>query len=147
MGPVSFTYSGHVQTPIDRVFALISDPERMPEWLPRCVAAKAGIPARQGKGARYTVTFQRDEVRHETVIEVIEFSAPHSFGWVEIYHRAGSKTFFALGFAGGSTKVTMKHIFVPTGLRSWINGQFYRRRNAHRMFEGLLNNLRKALTR
>jgi len=74
-------------------------------------------------------------------------SAPHTFGWVEIYHRAGSKTFFALGFQGGSTKVTLKHIWQPTGFRSWLNGQFYRRRNAHRMFSGLINNVRKALTR
>lgn len=149
MGPVSFTYSGHVQAPIDRVFALISDPLRMPEWLPRCVAVKPGTPEREGKGARWHVTFllKRNALQHESLIEIIDFSPPHGFGWVEIYHRAGSKTFFGLGFAGGSTKVTMKHLWVPTGLRSWLNGQFYRRRNAHRMFEGLLNNLRKALTR
>lgn len=147
MGPVSFTYSGTVATPIDRVFALISDPLRFPEWLPRCIAVKPPTPDRRGKGARYLLTFQRDETRHESQIEIIEFSPPHSFGWVEIYHRAGSKTYFGLGFAGGSTKVTMKHIWKPTGFRSWLNGQFYRRRNAHRMFDGLLNNLRKALTR
>lgn len=147
MGPFSFTYSGLVQVPIDRVFALIADPLRMPEWLPRCIAVKATTDGRAGKGARYKLTFQRDAIRHESVIEVIEFSPPHGFGWVEIYHRIGSKTFFGLGFAGGSTKVTMKHVWMPTGFRSWLNGQFYRRRNAHRMFEGLLNNLRKALTR
>ena len=147
MSPVSFTYSGLVQVPIDRVFALIADPLRMPEWLPRCIAVKATTDGRPGKGARYKLTFQRHAIRHESVIEVIDFSPPHGFGWVEIYHRVGSKTFFGLGFAGGSTKVTMKHIWMPTGFRSWLNGQFYRRRNAHRMFEGLLNNLRKALTR
>lgn len=147
MGPVSFTYSASVQSPIDRVFALISDPLRMPEWLPRCVAVKATTSDRVGKGARYKVTFQRDAHRHEAVIEIIDFQAPHTFGWVEIYHRAGSKTFFALSFAGGSTKVTLKHIWQPTGFRSWLNGQFYRRRNSGRMFDGLINNLRKALIR
>ena len=148
MRPVSFTYSGTVPAPIDKVFALISDPMRMPEWLPRCVAVKATTnDARVGKGSRFKVTFQRDANRHEAVIEIIDFQSPHSFGWVEIYHRAGSKTFFGLGFAGGSTKVTLKHIWQPTGFRSWLNGQFYRRRNSHRMFDGLINNLRKALIR
>jgi len=148
MGPVSFTYSASVPAPIDRVFALISDPLRMHEWLPSCVAVKATTGNRNaGKGARYKLTFQRDTHQHESVIEIIDFSAPHTFGWVEIYHRAGSKTFFALGFEGGSTKVTLKHIWQPSGFRSWLNGQFYRRRNAHRMFSGLINNLRKALTR
>lgn len=148
MGPVSFTYSASIPAPIDRVFALISDPLRMPEWLPRCIAVKATTNDRPGKGARYKVTFQRDtNPRHESVIEIIDFSPPHTFGWVEIYHRVGSKTFFALGFAGGSTKVTLKHVWHPTGFRSWLNGQFYRRRNARRMFDGLINNLRKALMR
>jgi len=148
MGPVSFTYSASVPAAIDNVFALISDPLRMPEWLPRCVAVQATTNHKfPGKGARYKLTFQRESHRHEAVIEIIDFQAPHTFGWVEIYHRAGSKTFFALGFAGGSTKVSLKHIWVPTGFRSWLNGQFYRRRNAHRMFDGLINNLRKALIR
>ena len=148
MRAVSFTYSGTVPAPIDKVFALISEPLRMPEWLPRCIAVKATTDEGRGrKGSRYKLTFQRDIQRHESVIEIIDFSPPHSFGWVEIYHRAGSKTYFALGFEGGSTKVTLKHIWQPMGFRSWLNGQFYRRRNAHRMFEGLLNNLRKALNR
>ena len=148
MGPVSFTYSASVPSPIDKVFDLISDPLRMPEWLPRCVDVKATTNDKSAtKGARYKLTFQRDRQRHESVIEIIDFQRPHTFGWVEIYHRVGSKTFFGLGFAGGSTKITLKHVWVPTGFRSWLNGQFYRRRNAHRMFEGLINNLRKALNR
>ena len=148
MRPVSFTYSGTVPAPIDKVFQLIATPENMPQWLPRCIAVKSTTNEnRPGKGARYKVTFQRESNRHEAVIEIIDFQPPHSFGWVEIYHRAGSKTFFGLGFAGGSTKVTLKHIWQPTGFRSWLNGQFYRRRNAHRMFDGLINNLRKALIR
>ena len=109
MAPVSFTYSGTVPAPMDKVFALISDPMRMPEWLPRCVAVKATTQDKTpGKGARYKLTFQREVQQHESVIEIIDYSPPHTFGWVEIYHRAGSKTFFALRFDGGSTKVTFK---------------------------------------
>jgi uncharacterized protein YndB with AHSA1/START domain len=147
MGPVSFTYSASIPAGIEKVFALISDPLRMPEWLPRCIAVKATTQDRVGKGARYKLTFQRATTQHESVIEIIDFSAPHTFGWLEIYHRVGSKTFFGLRFEGGSTKVSLKHIWQPSGFRSWLNGQFYRRRNARRMFDGLINNMRKALTR
>jgi len=77
MGPVSFTYSARVPAAIDKVFALIADPLRMPEWLPRCVAVKATTSDRVGKGARYKVTFQRDTHRHEAVIEIIDFAAAH----------------------------------------------------------------------
>jgi len=48
MGPVSFTYSASVPSPIDNVFALISNPLRMPEWLPRCIAVKATTNDRAG---------------------------------------------------------------------------------------------------
>ncbi|HEY7192387.1 MAG TPA: SRPBCC family protein [Gemmatimonadales bacterium] len=147
MRPVSFTYSASIPASIERVFDLISDPLRMPTWLPRCVDVKATTNDRVGKGARYKVTFQRETTRQESVIEIIDYSPPHTFGWVEIYDRAGSKTFFGLGFAGGSTKVSLKHIWNPSGFGSWLRGQFYRRRNAHRMFEALINNLRRAVTR
>lgn len=146
MHPVAFVYSGTVAAPIDRVFDLITDPTRMPEWFPQC---RAVIPAGQAprKGVRHRIQFERDRRRIDAEIEVIEYHPPTSYGWVEIYRRAGSKTFFALHFQGGATKVTMKYIWVPAGLRSWLLGQFFRRRNAHRMFDGLLQNLRKVLTR
>ena len=52
MGPVSFTHSATVAAPIDKVFDLISDPMRMPEWLPRCVGVKPTTNNKApGKGA------------------------------------------------------------------------------------------------
>src|SRR5258706_244264 len=142
MGPVSFTYSASIPAPIDKVFALISDPLRMPEWLPRCIEVKATTPERAGKGARYKVPFQRPTNRHESVIEIIDYSAPHTFGWVEIYHRVGSKTFFALGFQGGSTKVPFKHAWLPPGFRACRKARFNPRATAHRRFPGVGINLR-----
>lgn len=142
----SFTYSGSVGAPIDKVFALISDPTRMPEWLPRCSAV---IPAAElrGKGDRHRIQFEHGIRPRDAVIEIIDYVPPHTFGWVELYQRRGSKTFFALAFHGGSTKIIMKYVWTPGSWRSWLLGQFYRRRNAHRMFDGLLQNLRKLLTR
>ena len=83
----------------------------------------------------------------DIVIEVIEYEAPTTYGWVEIIRRRGSKTFFKLQFAGGATHITMKYVWIPATWRAWFLGQFFRRRNAHRTFDGLLQNLRKALTR
>ena len=98
MGPVSFTYSASVPAAIDNVFALISDPVRMPEWLPRCVAVQATTNHKfPGKGARYKLTFQRESHRHEAVIEIIDFQAPHTFGWVEIITGRDQKPFSRWG--------------------------------------------------
>jgi uncharacterized protein YndB with AHSA1/START domain len=146
MQATSFTYSGTIGAPIDKVFAIISDPTRMPEWLPRC---RAVIPAPEirGKGDRHRIQFEHGVRPRDAVIEIIDYTPPLTFGWVEVYQRRGSKTFFALGFEGGSTKITMKHIWTPANWRSWLLGQFYRRRNARKMFDALLQNLRKVLTR
>ena len=146
MHAVSFTYSGIVGVPIDRVFDLLSDATRMPDWFPGCVFV-VPAPEIKGKGDRHRIQFERHGKRLECIIEIIEYDPPRNFGWVEVYRRRGAKTFFSLQFQGGSTKITMKHVWTPAGLRGWLLGQFYRRRNAHKMFDGLLQNVRKVLTR
>jgi uncharacterized protein YndB with AHSA1/START domain len=146
MRPVSLTYSGSVGVPIDDVFGLLSDAARMPEWLPFCRSVVPS-PTRRGKGDRHRVSFERQGKKIDIVIEIIDFVPPTTLGWVEIIHRRGSKTFFKLDFQGGTTRITMKYVWTPASWRAWLLGQFYRRRNAHRMFDGLLQNLRKALRR
>ena len=146
MRPISLTYSGLVGVSIEEVFQLLSDASRMPEWLPNCTAA-VPAPTKKGKGDRHRIHFERDGRKADCVIEVIEFVPPTTYAWVEIIHRRGAKTFFKLQFQGGATRITMKHVWTPSGLRAWLLGHFYRRRSAHRMFDGLLQNLRKALTR
>ena len=146
MRPSSLTYSGHVGVSIEQVFQLLTDPTRMAEWLPNCVSVVPG-PQGKGKGDRHRLHFERNGRKADAVIEVIEFAPPTSYGWVEIIHRRGSKTYFKLDFQGGSTRITMKYVWTPASWRAWLLGQFYRRRSAHRMFDGLLQNLRKALGR
>ena len=145
MKPVSLSYSSTIGAPIERVFALISDPARIPEWLPRCTGVQPDE-ERKGKGARHRIRFEHGGKRHEAVIEVIEYQPPTGYGWIEHYRRRGSKTFFGLNYAGGATRISMKHIWVPAGWHAWILGQFYRRRNANRMFEALVNNLQRIVT-
>ena len=146
MRPISLTSSGLVGVPIEEVFELLSDASRMPEWLPNCTAAVPS-PTKKGKGDRHRLHFERDGRKADCVIEVIDFVPPTTYAWVEIVHRRGARTFFKLQFQGGATRITMKHVWTPSGLRAWLLGHFYRRRSAHRMFDGLLQNLRKALTR
>src|SRR5712692_10433137 len=123
MRPASLTYSGLVGVSIETVFALISDPARMAEWLPNCTAVVPG-PTHKGKGDRHRLHFERNGRKADAVIEIIEYRPPTAYGWVEIIYRRGSKTFFKLDFQGGATRITMKHVWVPAGLRAWLLGQF-----------------------
>src|SRR5437763_5330450 len=69
MRPVSFTYTGTVGAPIDKVFALITDPARMPEWLPGCQSVKPA-PKLTGRGDRHRIFFERDGRRIDVEIVV-----------------------------------------------------------------------------
>ena len=146
MKPISFVYSGPIAAPIEEVFAVLSDPRRFPEWLPHCASVEpASRP--NGRGARHLLVYETPRRSVTIEIEIADYTPPTGYGWVELAQRAGSKTFFLLQFAGGVTKITMKQSWTPKTSRAWLLGQFFRRRDAQRMFNGLLQNLRKVLTK
>src|SRR5205814_991546 len=89
---------------IDKVFALITDPSRMPEWLPGCQSVKPA-PKLTGRGDRHRIFFERDGRRIDVEIEVIDYNPPYTYGWVEIRRRAGSRTFFALQFQSAASAI------------------------------------------
>jgi uncharacterized protein YndB with AHSA1/START domain len=142
MKPQGHTLVSHVGAPIDKVFAVLSDPARIPEWLPACRAASSSGPLR--KGAKIKVRF--GEVR-ETEFEVIDFSAPNTFGWAERGGRKGHKTFFRLDFAGGSTAVTIKDVWTPPTFAAWLRAKFSAKRNVAKVLDGTVQNLRAAVAR
>ncbi|HUL02819.1 MAG TPA: SRPBCC family protein [Gemmatimonadales bacterium] len=146
MKPISFIYSGPVAAPIEKVFELLTDPHRFTEWLPYCAQVE---PAQRpnGRGARHLLVYETLKRRVTIEIEIADFTPPTGYGWVELAQRAGSKTFFLLQFAGGVTKVTMKQSWTPRTWRAWVLGQIFRRRNAQRMFNAILQNFRKLLTK
>jgi len=143
--PISITHTATVGAPIDQVYAIISDPSRMREWLPGCRSAtpREG-PLKKGDLVHLAI----GDKAHRVEIEIIDCNPPFTLGWVELRRRTGSKTFFKLQPAmGGATNVTIRYVATATTIRAWINGQWYRRRDARRTFDGTINNLRKLLMR
>src|SRR5207247_1334202 len=55
MQPVSHTLINSVRAPVDRVFALLTDPQRIAQWLPGCDSVQSQGPLK--KGARFTARF------------------------------------------------------------------------------------------
>ena len=142
--PVDIIHTGTIGAPIEKVFALLTDPQRIPDWLPGCsaIVPKDGVVK---VGARFHLEMGSRGNRVE--IEVIDFQPPRTFGWVEHLRRKGNKTFLKLDYQGGSTRITFKLMWQPVSFRSWLLGQFYRRRDAWRIFNGMVQNLRKVLIR
>ncbi len=139
MRPVTRTLIDHVRAPIDRVFALLSDPARMPEWLPGCSAVETEGPLKHG--ARLKARFGT----RLTEFEIVDFAPPHAVGWVERGQRWGSKTFFRLDFVGGSTSVTVRDEWTPHSLGAWVQGRLLPKREVQRQLKAILQNLQRLL--
>src|SRR3989449_2111916 len=59
MRSVAITLSGIVAAPIDRVFDLLTDPHRAPDWLPGCQSVRVnGSPGRKGRSEEHTSELQ-----------------------------------------------------------------------------------------
>lgn len=142
MKPIDHTLVSHVAAPIEKVFAVLADASRIPEWLPACKAAQLTGPMR--KGARVKLRF--GETR-ETEFEIVDFQAPSTLGWAERGARKGHKTFFRLDFAGGSTAITIRNVWTPPSVRAWVKGKLSGKRNVTQMMDGVVQNLRAAVSR
>ncbi len=146
MRSVAITLSGIVAAPIDRVFDLLTDPQRAPDWLPGCQSVRLnGSPGR--KGERWHLRVRTPLRVADLQIEILEYTPPTGFAWHEIVPRSGSKTYFKLEFQGATTEVTMKHVWTPPNFSAWLKGVWFRRRKLGRQFDGALQNFRKLLTR
>jgi uncharacterized protein YndB with AHSA1/START domain len=139
MRPVSRTVIQTVPVSIERVFALLTDPSRMAEWLPGCAGTQSDKPLR--KGVRFKVRFGQ----RMTEFEVVDFTPPTTFGWVERGERNGWKTFFRLDPSAESTAVTVRDVWAPRSLVSWLRGRIFEKRRVDSQLEAILSNVRKIL--
>src|SRR5438094_392861 len=119
MHPVSRTVIQTLPVSIERVFALLTDPSRMAEWLPGCAGTQSDKPLR--KGVRFKVRFGQ----RMTEFEVVDFTPPTTFGWVERGERNGWKTFFRLDPTAESTAVTVRDVWAPRSLVAWLRGRLF----------------------
>src|SRR2546422_8563992 len=85
MHPVSRTVIQTLPVSMERVFALLTDPSRMAEWLPGCAGTQSDKPLR--KGVRFKVRFGQ----RMTEFEVVDFTPPTTFGWVERGERKSTR--------------------------------------------------------
>ena len=142
MKAIDHTLITQIGAPIEKVFAVLTDPVRMSEWLPMCESVDAHGPVR--RGARLKVHFGD---KRGTEFEIVDYHEPNTFGWVEHGGREGAKTFFRLDFAGSATVVTMKDIWRPPGLIAWLKASLFPKRNTKRQMDRAMQSLRLAVTK
>jgi uncharacterized protein YndB with AHSA1/START domain len=141
MPPVAHTLVNTVRAPTSTVFALLTDPVRIPDWLPGCTAVQSDGPFQTG--ARFTVHFGA----RQTAFEIVDFVRPATFGWVERGGRKGWKTFFRLDAVRGSTTITIRAVWIPHSFLAWLRGRLIEKRKGLRQLEEILKNLQSVLAR
>jgi len=141
MASLTITLRTTIPAPIEEVFELLTNPANIPRWLPGCQSVEP--PNQLRKGSRLVVGFGTRAAE----FEIVELTVPSNFGWIERRGRPGNKVYFSLGFGGGSTKFAMKSIWEAKGLWARLFGEVSRRKDAKRFFDGVVNNLRRIVTR
>ena len=137
----STTLTGTLPATQAEVFALLTDPARISQWLHGCRGVSPVAPIK--KGTRLNIEFARGT----TEFIITDFAPPNTFGWTEHGARQGTMTHFKLEFAGSRTTVTMRMTWAPKTLRAWILGTILRRRSARRMFDTAMIELRRLLNK
>jgi uncharacterized protein YndB with AHSA1/START domain len=136
---VSYAAVDRLSAGIDRVFAVLTDPDRMPEWLPGCEAAHSDHPV--AKGTRIRARFRA----RITEFEVTDCVPPNTFGWVERGQRRSSTLSFRLYPVGSWTTVAVREVWAPRSLASWAFGTLISRRHPQRHVALILEGLRKTV--
>lgn len=142
MQPVEHTLIDSIAAPMAEVFAALTDPSRMPQWLPGCTGARCDVPFK--KGVRFTAWFGA----RVTDFEIVDFGPPTTFGWVERRGRSRRpswKTFFRLEWNGGSTSLTIRDVWIAPSVLAWVRGRFFERRRVRGQLDAIVQNLRKLL--
>ena len=141
MKPITETLIQTLPAPIEKVFAALTDPARIPRWLPGCTAVQASAPLHRGGLLR--VWFGPDR---EVTFVIVDYKAPYTFGWVEKNGRVGAKTFFRLDVANGATAVTVKEQWQPNGLMAWLRRKWYNKRRQGMKLDKAIEGLRTSVS-
>ena len=136
MRPVAHTFIDSVHVPMAQVFAFLTSPGRMPDWLPACTGVEYEAPLR--RGARFTAHFGE----RITEFEVVDFVPPATFGLAERGERTGCKTFFRLDGKSGSTALTIREVWMPRSLGAWLRGHLREKRDAERRLSRVVQRVR-----
>jgi len=139
MRPVSHTYVDSVRAPVVQVFAALTDPARIPKWLPGCDAIESAAPFR--KGGKFTARFGQ----RTSEFEIVDYAPPATFGWTERGQRKGTKFFLRLDVTGATTAVTVREVSTPHGFFAWVRGRFFERRQVQKRLQTIVQNLRALL--
>jgi len=120
-----FTYSIHIGAPPERVFDVLTDPRRRPEWDPGVEIKDFTDPSAAAIGTDFTIVGSVFGRRTESRRRITQFERPKIFG----HESPRAKMLVRLEPAAGGTDLAMEEEFVmPLGLvGEWAAEHLFKR--------------------
>jgi len=111
-----------IRAPMDRIFAVVSDPERILSFMSGVTRWEVAGDHATGLGARYRMLFRVGSAEVGGLIEVVEFERPREFAWTSVT-GLDQRGRFRLREAGdGRTRVGLRLAFgvAGSGFPGWL---------------------------
>jgi uncharacterized membrane protein len=111
-----------VAAPIEDVWAIVTDPERVLGYMSGVTRWEVAGDLRTGLGARYRILFRVGAAEVGGLVEVVEFDQPYDLAWTSVTgldHRGRWRLREA---PGGRTRVEFRLAYVVAGaaLTGWL---------------------------
>ena len=111
-----------VAAPVEAVWAIIADPERVLSYMSGVTRWEIAGDLRAGLGARYRMLFRINAAEVGGLIEVVEFSEPFEFTWTSITGLDQRGRWRLREVPGGRTRVELRLAYgiAGAGISGWL---------------------------
>jgi uncharacterized membrane protein len=114
--------SALVAAPPDKVFSIVSDPERVLSFMSGITRWEVAGDRPTGLGARYRMLFRVGSAEVGGLIEVVEFERPSEFAWTSVTGLDQRGRFRLRPAASGRTRIELRLAYgvAGSGLSGWL---------------------------
>jgi uncharacterized membrane protein len=111
-----------VRAPIERVWAIVSDPERALSFMSGITRWEVASEQRTGLGARYRMLFRVGAAEVGGLIEIVEWEEPCEIAWTSLTGVDQRGRWRLREASGGRTKVEFRLAYgiAGAGLSGWV---------------------------
>jgi uncharacterized membrane protein len=116
------TGSMQVRAPMELVWSIVSDPERVLDFMSGATRWELAGDIPRGPGARYRMLFRVGSAEIGGLIEVVEWSPPCEFAWTSVTGVDQRGRWRLREGTGGRTKVEFRLAYgvAGSGLSGWL---------------------------
>jgi uncharacterized membrane protein len=111
-----------ISAPTDRVWAVVTDPERMLSFMSGVTRWEVDGKRETGLGARYRVLFRVGAAEIGGLIEVVEWDDPRELAWTSVHGIDQRGRWRLRELSGGRTSVELRMAYgvAGSGLWGWL---------------------------